>query len=54
MPTLLSPAHMWPGGIPSAVRLHPNNELEEADVTEEIKGRCLFLKGTVHLTLYRL
>ncbi|OJJ98251.1 hypothetical protein ASPACDRAFT_1857579 [Aspergillus aculeatus ATCC 16872] len=44
MQTLLSRAHVWPGGIPPAVRLHPDSELDEVDVPEEIKGRCLFSK----------
>ncbi|RAH81507.1 hypothetical protein BO86DRAFT_313592 [Aspergillus japonicus CBS 114.51] len=46
MQALLSPAHVWPGGIPSAVHLHPDSELDADDLLEESRGWCLFLKET--------
>jgi hypothetical protein len=41
---ILSPDELWPGGIPSAIRLHPDADLSENDdLREESKGWCQFV-----------
>ncbi|KAJ5628742.1 hypothetical protein N7490_010970 [Penicillium lividum] len=44
METILSPAQLWPGGVPSTVRLHPDSGLDDYHPEEEIKGWCQFLR----------
>ncbi|KAJ5918123.1 hypothetical protein N7454_010498 [Penicillium verhagenii] len=44
MQTILSPVDVWPGGIPAAVRLHPDSVSDEDGLLEEIKGWCRYLK----------
>ncbi|PYI14637.1 hypothetical protein BO99DRAFT_394247 [Aspergillus violaceofuscus CBS 115571] len=40
----LSPEEIWSGGIPTTVRLHPDVDLDDDDLLEEIKGWCLFVE----------
>lgn len=48
---ILTPEKLWPGGIPSSVRPHPNGELTDGpeesdwkDWKEECKGWCQFVE----------
>ena len=41
---ILSAEDIWPGGIPSTVRLHPNDEWSEDELKEESKGWCQFVE----------
>ncbi|KAJ5768985.1 hypothetical protein N7520_003544 [Penicillium odoratum] len=35
---IISPAQLWPGGIPATVRLHPEGDLNDKDAQKEIQG----------------
>ncbi|PCG95678.1 Hypothetical protein PENO1_072120 [Penicillium occitanis (nom. inval.)] len=41
---ILSSDDIWPGGIPSTVRLHPTDEWSEDELKEESKGWCQFVE----------
>ena len=41
---ILSSEDIWPGGIPSTVKLHLNDEWSEDEVKEDSKGWCQFVE----------
>lgn len=50
---ILSSEDVWPGGIPSTVRLHLDDDLSENDLREESKGWSQFVQVCILVQVQR-
>jgi hypothetical protein len=41
---ILTPEKLWPGGIPSTVRIHQDGDISYHEMREQSKGWCQFVQ----------
>lgn len=40
----------WPGGIPSCIKPHPEADLSDDEIKEEVKGWLLFVQVCLYVS----